>query len=137
MVHSLLVISVADLNDLIAHQFALFAWLEDNPEILQAERSPLDEENRAHIEINGEPWSYSLYHHEVEFTARLSGRTVVINRSQRSPFEFNVRSLLRFLLTKYEQSRLNDVVVENWIVRQVPSGRVVRSDYTPGFFALH
>lgn len=132
----LAVITMTDLNDFIQHQFALFSWLEDNPALLAAERSPFDEENRAFIEVGGQSWSYALFPDEIEFTVRATGKTIILNRRQRSPFEFSTRSLLRFLLTTYEDARLNEMVVDNWIVRQMPTGRVVASDYTPDFYAL-
>ena len=98
-------IGIDDLNDLIQNQYRVFAWLDDRPELREEEPSIFPEENTRYIDIDDHPWSYSLLPREIEFTCRETGKTVILNRRQRSPFEFSTRSLLRFLLTKYEEAR--------------------------------
>ena len=130
------VISIHDFNDFIQDQFAVFGYLEDHPEFRDVEKPYLAEDGKVHLEIHGEGWSCLVEHANLEFTHQETRRTVRIPRTQLSPFEFTVKGLLTYLLSKYEDCELNDIIVENWIVRQIPQGRVRRSDHSEHCFTI-
>jgi len=131
------VITPWDLSDLIQHQFQLFGWLDDHPELREAEPALFPEDDHHEMTIAGERWSCSVDRRELAFTQRDTGISVLLHKRQRSPFEFSGRGLLHFLLSRDERSRLNDILVDNWIVKMGSAGKVKPSDYTPDFWSVH
>jgi hypothetical protein len=127
-------ITIGQLSALIEDQYRLLGWLEDNAETLPPFDTVFPERNQVEVQIGGEPWSITVQRSGWECCHRQAGRTVLLSRDHPSPFDFQPATLLRYVLSIHEDSRLTDVVVDNWILKFVCAGRLSISRHRPGYY---
>ena len=129
-------VTITQLSALVEDQFRLLGYLEDNRERVPAYDPVFPERNQIEISIAGEPWSLTVLRTHWECCHRDAGRTVLLHPDHPSPFDFQPAALLRYVLSIDQDSRLNDIVIDNWILKFVRAGRLAASRHKPGYFTF-
>ena len=129
-------VTIAQLSALIEDQYRLLGYLEDNREQVPAFDPVFPERNEIRFDLAGEPWSLTVTRSCWECCHRDAGRTVLLHSDHPSPFDFHPSTLLRFVLSLDNDSRLNDMVIDNWILKFVIAGRLAKSRHKPGYYTF-
>lgn len=129
-------VSIGQLSALIEDQYRLLGWIEDHREGLPAYDPIFPERNQVEADIAGERWSVTATRDGWECCHREAGRTVLLQADHPSPFEFRPGALLRFVLSLDQDSRLTDIVIDNWILKFVLAGRLASSRHRPGYYTF-
>jgi hypothetical protein len=129
-------VTIGQLSALVEDQYRLMAFLEDHAEQVPAFDAVFDDRNETTVEIGGDPWSITVGRTRLSCTHRASGRTVLLERDHPSPFDFAPRGLLHFVRSLDGDSRLTDIVVDNWVTRFVIAGRLTRSRHREGYYTF-
>ncbi len=129
-------VSIQQLSALVEDQYRLLSWLEDNPGQVPPFDPIFPERNQVEISLGGEPWSISVMRTHWECCHRQAGRTVLLHTDHPSPFDFQPSALLHYVLSLDRDSRLNDMVIDNWILRFVLAGRLAKSRHKPGYYTF-
>jgi hypothetical protein len=128
-------VNISQLSSLISDQYRLMQHFEEHRDQLPAYDAISPEACLREVRINDEPWSVQAMRTGWECCHRGSGRTVVLRPDLPSPFDFHPSTLLRFVLSLDEHSQLNEIVIDNWILKYVRSGRLVASRHQAGYFS--
>lgn len=129
-------ITITQLSALIEDQYRLLGWLEDHRDEVPDYDAVFPERNQIGISIAGEPWSITVTRTGLECCHRDAGRTVLLANDHPSPFDFHPGTLLRFVQSLDEATRITDIVIDNWILRFVLAGRLSKSQHRPGYFTF-
>lgn len=129
-------ITITQLSALIEDQYRLLGWLEDHRDQVPAYDAVFAERNQVAVAIAGEPWSITVTRTGLECCHRGAGRTVLLANDHASPFDFHPGTLLRFVQSLDEATRITDIVVDNWILRFVLAGRLSKSRHRPGYYTF-
>ncbi len=129
-------VTIGQLSGLVEDQFRLLSHLEDNPGLVPPYDPIFPERNQVECRIAGEPWSITVTRTCWECCHREAGRTVVLHSDHPSPFDFQPGALLRYVLSLDADSRLNDMVIDNWILKFVIAGRLAKSRHKLGYYTF-
>lgn len=129
-------VTIRQLSALVEDQFRLLAWIEDNAAAIPAYDAVFAERNIVAAEIGGEPWSITVTRTHRECCHRQAGRTVLLAADHPSPFDFQPLALLRYVQSLDADSRLTDIVIDNWILKFVLAGRLHRSRHREGYYTF-
>jgi hypothetical protein len=129
-------VTIGQLSALVEDQFRLLGYLEDNRDQVPAFDPIFPDKNQIEIKVAGEPWSITVTRTGWECCHREAGRTVLLDPEHPSPFDFHPDGLLRFVLSLDQDSRLNDIVIDNWILKFVLAGRLTKSRHRPGYYTF-
>jgi hypothetical protein len=127
-------VSIGQLSILIEDQYRLLGFFEEHRDQLPAFDPVFPERNQIEVRIGGEPWSITATRTCWECCHRDAGRTVVLRDDHPSPFDFHPRALLRFVLSLDEHSQLNEIILDNWILKFVRAGRLIASRHREGYY---
>lgn len=129
-------ISIVQLSALIEDQYSLLGYLEDRREEIPAFDSIFPERNQVEISVAGEVWSITVLRTSWECCHRQAGRTVLLHGDHPSPFDFHPATLLRYVQSLDQASRINDIVIDNWLLKFVRAGRLTVSRHRPGYYTF-
>jgi hypothetical protein len=129
-------VTIAQLSALVEDQYRLLGWLEDNGDGIPAYDPVFEERNIVEARIGGEPWSITVQRAGLECCQRDAGRTVLLERDHPSPFDFRPLQLLRFVQSVDADTRITDIVIDNWILKLVRAGRLAPSRHRSGYFTF-
>ena len=129
-------ISIGQLSALIEDQYRLLGYFEEHREQLPAFDPIFPDNNQIEIRLGGEPWSITASRSHWECCHRDAGRTVLLQRDHPSPFDFHPSALLRFVLSLDEGSLLNEIVLDNWLLKFVRAGRLTTSRHRDGYYTF-
>jgi hypothetical protein len=129
-------ITISQLSALVEDQYRLLSFLEDHREAVPTFDPVFPDRNEAYLDIDGSAWSVTAVRGGWEFCHRGSGRTVELAEGHPSPFDFRPAALLRFVQSTDADSRLTDIVIDNWILRYVLAGRLSASRHRPGYYTF-
>jgi len=129
-------ISIELLNALFADQYQLMGFVEDHPGDLPVFDPVDDDRNQVEVIIAGEPWSITASRTGWEFCHAAAGRTVLLSHGHGSPFDFEPRTLLRYVLSVDASSLLNALVLDNWILKLSRAGRLAPSRHRAGYYTV-
>jgi len=129
-------VTIGQLSALVQDQFQLLGWLEDNADRLPAYDAVFEERNQISATIAGEPWSITVMRTHRECCQRDVGRTVLLAPDHPSPFDFQPAALLHYVLSIEHDSRLTDLVIDNWILKFVLAGRLHKSRHKAGYYTF-
>jgi hypothetical protein len=121
-------------SSLIGDQYQSMQYVDEHRGQLPVYDPVNLEQCRADAIIAGEPWSITATRTAWECCRRASRRTVVLRADLPSPFDFHPSTLLRFVLSLDEQSQLNEIIIDNWILKFIRSGRLIASHHQPGYY---
>jgi hypothetical protein len=128
------VVSIAQLSGLIEDQYRLLGFIERHRDLLPVFDPIFPERNQIEVRIDDEPWSITATRATWEFCHRDAGRTVVLRDDHPSPFDFHPSALLRFVLSLDEHSQVNEIVMDNWILKFIRAGRLMASRHRDGYY---
>ncbi len=128
-------VNIGQLSSLISDQYRLMQHVEEHRGTLPEFDAIFPERCQAEATIAGERWSITALRTCWECCHRDSGRTVVLRADLPSPFDFHPTTLLRFVRSLDEQSQLNEMIIDNWILKYVLNGRLVASRHQDGYFS--
>jgi hypothetical protein len=129
-------ISIEHISALVEDQYRLLGFFEDHQDQIPAFDPIAPERNQIEVAIAGERWSITAMRSWWECCHRDAGRTVLIQADQASPFDIHPNALLRFVLSVDEGSRLNEIVIDNWILKFVRAGRLSASRHREGYYTF-
>jgi hypothetical protein len=129
-------ISIGHLSALVEDQYCLLGFFEDHRDQVPTFDAVDPERNQVEVRIGGEPWSITAMRAWWECCHREAGRTVLILPDQPSPFDIHPNALLRFVRSVDEATQLNEIVVDNWILKFVRAGRLTASRHRDGYYTF-
>jgi hypothetical protein len=129
-------ISIGHLSALVEDQYCLLGFFEDHRERLPPYDPIAPERNQIEVELGGATWTITAMRGWWECCHREARRTVVLEADHPSPFDIHPRSLLRFVLSVDERSQLNEIVLDNWILKFVRAGRLTASRHREGYYTF-
>jgi hypothetical protein len=129
-------ITIGQLSALVEDQYRLLGWFEDNEAQVPVYDGIFTDRNHIGVEIAGEAWSITTTHSGWECCHRQAGRTVLLERGHPSPFDFSPGALLRFVQSQDADTRITDIVVDNWILKFVRAGRLSTSRHRKGYYTF-
>jgi hypothetical protein len=129
-------ISIGHLSALIEDQYCLLGFFEDHREHIPT-FDPIDpDRNHAEVDIGAERWSITAMRSWWECCHRGAGRMVLLQADHPSPFDIHPNALLRFVRSVDESSSLNEIVIDNWILKFVRAGRLTASRHREGYYTF-
>ncbi len=129
-------ISIGQLSALIEDQYSLLGYLEDHRDELPAYDSIFLDHNQVEVSVAGEAWSITVMRSWWECCHRGAGRTVLLHRDHPSPFDFHPGTLLRYIQSLDQASRITDIVIDNWLLKFVLAGRLAQSRHRKGYYTF-
>jgi hypothetical protein len=127
-------VTIDQLSALIGDQYQLMRHVDDHRDQLPAFDAVIPERCQAELQIAGEAWSITAIRTGWECCHRGTRRTVVLRADLPSPFDVHPGTLLRYVLSLDEHSQLNEIIIDNWILKFIRSGRLVASRHQPGYY---
>ena len=129
-------VTIQQLSALIEDQYRLLGHLEDHRAELPAFDPVFPERNQVAVSLAGEPWSITVARTGLECCQRDQGRSVLLAHDHPSPFDFQPASLLHYVLSLDQDSRLSDIVIDNWILKLVLAKRLAKSRHREGYYTF-
>ncbi len=127
-------VSIGQLSILMEDQYRLLGYVEEHRDQLPVFDPIFPDRNHSEALIGGEPWSITATRTGWECCHRDAGRTVLLRGDHPSPFDFHPSALLRFVLSLDEGSQLNEIILDNWILKFVRAGRLTVSRHREGYY---
>lgn len=88
------------------------------------------------IDVDGEPWTYSSVHNGYSFSHSRRRFRVTVPRSAPSPSAFTGAEILGYLQAFTAHERLNQLVVDMWLLKAAQAGIICDAPGVPGGFTL-
>ena len=129
-------VTIGQLSALVQDQFQLLGYIEDNRERIPAYDPIFPDHNQVELALAGEPWSITVTRSYWECCHRNAGRSVLLHSDHPSPFDFQPYALLHYVQSIDQNSRLNDLVIDNWILKFVIAGRLAKSRHKAGYYTF-